>query len=313
MAVLAYIELDNGSPKKTSLEAVAYASKVAEQFGTEAIAVSGSVSDDLSKLGNYGASKVLQTSLTEISASTIANLLNKVVEITNADTVILPKGITTDLAAALLTVKIDASIGTNAIELPNFDNGFAIKKGVFSGKAFAEVTLTNAKKVVTIKKNAVELQATDSEAIVDTLDFSPETSRITVKEVQKQEGDLLLTDADIVVAGGRGLKSADNWNIVEDLAETLHAATGCSKPVSDMDWRPHHEHVGQTGINVAPNLYVAIGISGAIQHLAGVSSSKTILVINKDAEAAFFKSADYGVIGDAFEVVPKLNEALKNA
>ncbi len=311
MAILAYIELEDGSPKKTSLEAVTFASKIAENDGTQVIAVAPSVANDLASLGNYGASKVLQASLSEVSADAIADLLAQAVEKTGASTVVVPKSIATDLAAVFLATKIGAALGTNAIEIPTFENGLTIKKGVFSGKAFAEVTLMGDKKVITIKKSAVELNPTDATASVEPFDATVEPSKVVVKEVKKQEGDLLLTDADIVVSAGRGLKAPENWGMIEDLAKTLGAATGCSKPVSDMDWRPHHEHVGQTGIKVAPNLYVAIGISGAIQHLAGVSSSKTIVVINKDPEAPFFKSADYGIVGDAFEIIPKLNEALK--
>jgi electron transfer flavoprotein alpha subunit len=208
-------------------------------------------------------------------------------------------------------VKLEASVASNVIALPTLSNGFVVRKGVFTGKGFADVQLPNAVKVLTVKKNAVAATPTNATATVSTLDVTVAASAVTVKETHKQSGDISLPEADVVVSAGRGLKGPEHWGIVEDLAKTLGAATACSKPVSDMDWRPHHEHVGQTGIKVSPNLYIALGISGAIQHLAGVNSSKVIVVVNKDPEAPFFKSADYGIVGDVFEVLPKLHEAFK--
>jgi electron transfer flavoprotein alpha subunit len=201
------------------------------------------------------------------------------------------------------------------VGLPDTSSGFKVRKGVYTGKAFTEVNMTTDKKVITVKKNGFDYVVGDGTATVTdgTVAISAEDTKVQVLETKKQDGTILLPEADLVVSAGRGLKGPENWGMIEELAEVLGAATACSKPVSDVDWRPHHEHVGQTGIKVSPNLYIAIGISGAIQHLAGVSSSKVIVVINTDAEAPFFKAADYGIVGDAFEVVPKLIEALKNS
>jgi electron transfer flavoprotein alpha subunit len=309
MNVLVYIESENGLPKKSSLEAVAYGAAIGSQV--IALAQSDVATADL---GKYGADKVLQfNTSTKLEASQIADIVAQAAEAQNAEVIIFAKSILNDLAAPMVGVKLDASVASNVIALPDLSKGFVVKRGVFSGKAYAELGMNKAKKVLTIKKNAVTLTEKNKSAVIESFNPTISTSPIQVKETTQKTGDILLTDADIVVSGGRGLKGPENWGIVEELAKTLHAATGCSKPVSDMDWRPHHEHVGQTGIKVSPNLYIAIGISGAIQHLAGVSSSKTIVVINKDAEAPFFKAADYGIVGDAFEIVPKLTEALKRA
>jgi electron transfer flavoprotein alpha subunit len=220
-----------------------------------------------------------------------------------------------DPVAARVAIKTNASLVSNVTELPDMDGGFKVKRSIYTGKAFAIVEMMGDKKIIAIKKNAVDVLDNGSDASVET--FSPQlqdadfNAKITSSE--KATGTVLLPEADIVVSGGRGLKGPENWGMIEDLAEVLGAATGCSKPVSDMDWRPHHEHVGQTGVKVSPSLYIAVGISGAIQHLAGVNSSKNIVVINKDAEAPFFKAADYGIVGDAFEVLPKLIEAFKSS
>jgi len=195
--------------------------------------------------------------------------------------------------------------------LPATSNGFTVKKNVFSGKAFANVTINTAKKIVALNPNSYSITTTDGSAEVAGLNVTVDTAKVQVTATSKVEGDVPLTEAEIVVSGGRGLKGPENWGLVTDLAKVLGAATACSRPVADVHWRPHHEHVGQTGIAIAPNLYIAIGISGAIQHLAGVNRSKTIVVINKDPEAPFFKAADYGIVGDAFEVVPKITEAIK--
>ncbi|GAB4469318.1 MAG: electron transfer flavoprotein subunit alpha/FixB family protein [Thermoflexibacter sp.] len=307
MNVLVYIESENGLPKKSSLEAVAYGASIGSQV--TAVATNDTATADL---GKYGADKILQFNITaKLEANQIAEVVTQAAEAQNAEVIIFTKSILNDLAAPMVGIKLGASVASNVTALPELSKGFVVKRGVFSGKAYADLALNNAKKVLIIKKNAVALIEKNKTATVETFNPTISPSTVQIKETTQKTGDILLTDADIVVSGGRGLKGPENWGIVEELAKTLHAATGCSKPVSDMDWRPHHEHVGQTGIKVSPNLYIAIGISGAIQHLAGVSSSKTIVVINKDAEAPFFKAADYGIVGDAFEIVPKLTEAFK--
>ncbi len=310
MNVLIYIESENNAPKKSSLEAVAYGAAIAKG---QVIAVASS-DTATAELGNYGADKVLQfTASAKLEASQVAEIVAQAAQAQSAEVVIFAKSILNDLAAPMVGIKLAASVASNVIELPDFSKGFVVKRGVFSGKAYTEVALNNAIKVLSIKKNAIVMTEKGKTATVESFIPTMAISPISIKETTQKTGDILLTDADIVVSGGRGLKGAENWGMIEDLAKTLHAATGCSKPVSDMDWRPHHEHVGQTGIKVSPNLYIAIGISGAIQHLAGVSSSKTIVVINKDADAPFFKAADYGIVGDAFDIVPKFTEALKKS
>ena len=217
--------------------------------------------------------------------------------------------------SARVAIKLDASLVSNVVALPETGSGFKVKRSIYTGKAFATVELNKAKKILAIKKNAVEVKETGGTANVEAfnVDLSDADFATKITNTEKASGDVLLPEAEIVVSGGRGLKGPENWGMIEDLAKSLGAATGCSKPVSDMDWRPHHEHVGQTGVKVSPNLYIAVGISGAIQHLAGVNSSKCIVVINKDEEAPFFKAADYGIVGDAFDIVPKLTEAIKAA
>jgi electron transfer flavoprotein alpha subunit len=218
-----------------------------------------------------------------------------------------------DAVAARLAIKLQAGLVSNVVELPNLESGFVVRRSIYTGKAFALTTVTTANKILAIKKNAIDQKVDGPVAVVEafavTIPDADFASKIT--DTDRSTGEVLLPEADIVVSGGRGMKGPENWGMIEDLAKTLGAATGCSKPVSDIGWRPHHEHVGQTGVKVAPTLYIAVGISGAIQHLAGVNSSKCIVVINKDPEAPFFKAADYGIVGDAFEIVPQLTAALK--
>ena len=319
MSILVFIESADGAIKKTSLEAIAYAAAMNDG---DVIAVAmGSTIDSgaLEKAGSYGATKVMHASderLNEDQIQAYASVLNQAMEQTGANTLVLAKSSLGDPVAARVSIKQQAALASNVVALPETtSDGLVVKRSIYTGKAFAYTTLTTDKKIIAIKKNAIELQESGDTATVETFSPTLEDSDFTVNitSTEKSEGEILLPEADVVVSGGRGLKGPEHWEIVEDLAKTLGAATGCSKPVSDMGWRPHHEHVGQTGIKVSPSLYVAVGISGAIQHLAGVNSSKNILVINQDEEAPFFKAADYGVVGDAFDVLPKLTEAIKAA
>lgn len=319
MSVLVYIEHAEGKVKKTSLEAVSYANALAAKTGegdVVALALGTIDQAELAAVGKAGAAKVLQVSDSRLDAGVIqahATAVAQAFEKAGASTVVLAKSSLGDAVAARLSIKIKAGLVSNVVELPNTDGGYLVKRSIYTGKAFAETSLTTANKILAVKKNAVDLKTDGGDAAVEALEVSIPDSDFASKIVstERATGEVLLPEADIVVSGGRGMKGPENWGMIEDLAKTLGAATGCSKPVSDMGWRPHHEHVGQTGVKVAPSLYIAIGISGAIQHLAGVNSSKCIVVINKDPEAPFFKAADYGIVGDAFEVVPKLNEALK--
>ena len=318
MAILVFVESAEGAIRKTSLEAVAYAAALGDSE-VVAVAMGNTVAEEgLSKLGSYGATKVLHASderLNEGQIQAYASVISQAMDQTGATVLVLAKSSLGDPVAARVSVKQRAALASNVVALPESTDPFVVKRSIYTGKAFALTTLTTDKKIIAIKKNAIELSESGNSATLEafspTLDEADFTVNIT--ETKKSEGDILLPEADLVVSGGRGMKGPEHWEIIENLADTLGAATGCSKPVSDMGWRPHHEHVGQTGIKVSPSLYVAVGISGAIQHLAGVNSSKNILVINQDEEAPFFKAADYGVVGDAFEVVPKLTEALKAA
>lgn len=319
MSVLVFVEGVDGEIKKSSFEAVSYASELAKKKNTDAVAVViGSYpANALEAIGKYGAKKVLSITNEKLKQALIqpyATVLAEAAKKENADIVVLSKSSIADAVASRVAVKLKAGVVSNVVEIPDLSNGFKVKKSIYTGKAFANVDLKSEKKVITISKNAYPATESGSNASVEVFNPAiPDTDfNTSIKEVSKATGDVLLTEADIVVSGGRGLKGPENWHLVTDLAKALGAATGCSKPVSDLDWRPHHEHVGQTGIKVSPNLYIAIGISGAIQHLAGVNSSKVIVVINKDPEAPFFKAADYGIVGDAFEVVPKLIAAAKN-
>jgi electron transfer flavoprotein alpha subunit len=313
--VLIYVEAENGAAKKSFLEAVSYGAAVAEMLGGKAIAIATAdlSTDHAGEVAQFGADKVLHYGGTVVQGSQIAELVAAAAQQENAAVIITAKSINADLAVPMIGAKLKAAVATNVTALPDLSNGFTVTRAAYTGKAITQVSLTGAVKVLSIKKNASSLKEYNKVLVVESFSASISPSKIIVKEVKKQTGEILLPEADIVVSAGRGLKGPENWGMIEELAKTLGAATACSKPVSDMDWRPHHEHVGQTGIKVSPNLYFAIGISGAIQHLAGVNSSKVIVVINKDPEAPFFKSADYGIVGDAFEIVPKLNEALKAA
>lgn len=321
MSILIFAEVVDGEVRGTSLEAVAYGATLAKMQGTEASAlVLGTSLDNeaLTQLGNYGVSKVINIADERLNQGVIqaySSAIGQAVESASASTVIFAKSSLSDAVAARLAIKMKAGLASNVAELPVLDNGFVVKRAVYTGKAFQNTAIKADNKILTLKKGAISAEKTDNTATVETFEANLSEADFGVKitNTEKVTGQVLLPEADLVVSAGRGLKGPENWGMIEELAQVMGAATGCSKPVSDLDWRPHHEHVGQTGVKVAPNLYIAVGISGAIQHLAGVSSSKVIVVINKDADAPFFKAADYGIVGDAFEVVPKLVEAFKNA
>ena len=316
MPILVFVEHAEGKIKKTSLEAVAYAHAMGGPVS--AIALGTVDNAELENLGKYGAEKVLQATdekLNQESIQAYTSVLVKAMADENADTLVLANSSIGTPVAARVAVRIKASLATNVVSLPETSSGFVVKRSIYTGKAFSNVELTNARKVIAIKKNAAEAKETGGTVSVTPYSVSLSDADFNTKilSTEKATGDVLLPEAEIVVSGGRGMKGPENWGMIENLAKVMGAATGCSKPVSDMGWRPHHEHVGQTGVKVSPQLYIAVGISGAIQHLAGVNSSKYIVVINKDADAPFFKAADYGIVGDAFDVLPKLTEAIKAA
>ena len=314
MATLVFVESAEGKIRSTSLEAVAYAHALGN--GVTAIALGTVDKSELEALGKYGAQKVLHASDAKLDQGIVqayTSVITKAMQDENADVLVLANSSLGTPVAAKIAVKLGAAFASNVVEVPNTSSGFVVKRSIYTGKAFSLVEMKSAKKVIAIKKNAAELKEVGGTAQIVpfavTLSDADFNAKITSTE--KATGEVLLPEANIVVSGGRGMKGPEHWGMLEELAKTLHAATGCSKPVSDMGWRPHHEHVGQTGVKVAPQLYIAIGISGAIQHLAGVNSSKCIVVINKDADAPFFKAADYGIVGDAFDVIPKLTAAIK--
>ena len=316
MSVLVFIDrTDEGHIKKASLEALSYGAQLGQLLGqaTEGV-VLGSASEDLGSLGQYGVSKIHQVShdaLQQFDAQVYTAVLAQVAEQTGAGVIVFSNNSSGKSIAPRLSVRLKAGLVSGAVSLPEVSSGFVVKKNVFSGKAFAEVAINSEIKIISLNVNAFTIKQTEGTAEVSAFHASVEPPKLKLIGSSKTEGKLSLTEADIVVSAGRGLKGPENWGIVEELADSLGAALACSRPVADAHWRPHNEHVGQTGIAIAPNLYVAVGISGAIQHLAGVNRSKVIIVINKDAEAPFFKAADYGVVGDVFEVVPKFTEAVK--
>lgn len=309
--ILVFAESADNSFKKSTQEAISYAREIAETSGgTVTALVIGSA--DASNLGNCGAHRVISVDHTGAFASdSYSAILTDVAKSLQADLLIISNTYSGKSIAPRVAATLDASLATNVISHPNTSGGFAVKRGVFSGKAFAWVELSKSCKILSITPNSFEIKQWGGNAAASTQTVNS-TSSITVEQVNKVTGKIALTEAEVVISGGRGLKGPENWGMVEELADALGAATACSKPVSDMGWRPHSEHVGQTGITIKPNLYIAIGISGAIQHLAGVSSSKVIVAINKDPEAPFFKAADYGIVGDAFDVLPRIIAAAKN-
>lgn len=319
MSILVYVENTDGKFKKSAFEVVSYAKAIAEQSENEVVALSiGDVDEEqLGLLGKYGANKVLHVNTEQLKSfvnQAYAAIIADAAKSTNTSIVILSNSFSGKGLAPRVAAKLEAGLADGAIELPILNGEtLQVKTGAFSGKAFAYVALTSVIKVIALNPNSFEVKQSEGTANIESYTPSIDASDFStiVKDIIRATDKISLPEAEIVVSAGRGLKGPENWGMIEELANVLGAATACSKPVSDAGWRPHSEHVGQTGIAVSPNLYIAIGISGAIQHLAGVSASKTIVVINKDPEAPFFKVADYGIVGDAFEVVPKLIVALK--
>ena len=313
MCILIYTESENGKFKKCALELASYGRVIADQLGVELIAASFN-HGEYQTLGTYGVERVIQISdpkLDKFTAERYAANLASVVKENGVKLVLLSSSANAKYLAPLLAVSISAGYASNVVGLPESMNPLSVKRSCFTNKAFNTCVLDNELNIISLSNNSFGLNEDPKEIISETKsDVSSETNFV-LEKVEKTSGQITIADAEIVVSGGRGLKGPENWHLIEDLASTLGAATACSKPVSDMGWRPHSEHVGQTGKPVASNLYIAIGVSGAIQHLAGINSSKVKLVINIDPEAPFFKAADYGVVGDAFEVVPKLIEKLK--
>ncbi len=315
MSLLIYAESQDGKFKKVAFELASYAKKVAESMGTTVTAVTvnaGNVSD----LANYGVNKVLKVTndkLGNFNAKAYADVVKQAAQKEGAKVIVLSSTTDSLYLAGLVSVGLDAGFASNVVGLPLSTSPFQVKRNAFSNKAFNITEISTDVKVISLAKNSFGLVESSSSLVEE--DFAPSLNdadfSVKVESVEKTTGKVTIADADIVVSGGRGLKGPENWGMLEELATTLGAATACSKPVSDLGWRPHSEHVGQTGKPVATNLYIAVGISGAIQHIAGINSSKVKVVINTDAEAPFFKVADYGIVGDAFDIVPRLTQKLK--
>ena len=316
MSILIFTEHSDGVIKKASLEAISYGVALANKAGSEAHAfVMGKTSASLNDLGDYGIKKVFHV-VPDVEGpsdtKSIAQLISTFIEEQQSTVLIFANTLTAKGVAPRVSVRLKAGLVSGAVALPQLEDGFVVRKNVFSGKAFSDVKILTSKKIITLNQNAFEITKKSVAVEVIEQKMSVHSSALSVLEVNKTAGAIPLAEAERVISGGRGLKGPEHWGMVEELAKLTGAATACSRAVADAHWRPHHEHVGQTGLAIAPNLYFAIGISGAIQHLAGVNRSKTIVVINKDPEAPFFKAADYGIVGDAFEVMPKIIQAVKD-
>jgi electron transfer flavoprotein alpha subunit len=316
MSVLVFADARGGQIAKATNETIVYGKKIADQLSTSVTVVTyGNVDNAvLEGLGSYGASKVLVCkNVSEEQDDALASLVHEAAKTEDSSVIVFSFDPSGKALAPKLSARMGAGLVAGVIDVPSIEGDqMTVTKNVFSGKAFAKYRINTPKKILSLLPNSIQIEKTEATASVE--EFNPDlpSNRLRLKETKTLGGEgIPLPEAELVVSAGRGLKGPENWGIVEELAETMGAATACSRPVSDMDWRPHHEHVGQTGIAIRPNLYIAAGISGAIQHLAGVNGSKTIVVINTDPEAPFFKAADYGVVGDAFEVLPRLNEAFK--
>lgn len=315
MSILIYAESLEGKLKKTAFELASYAKKVAAETGTTVTAVTVNA-NDVSALSKYGVDKVLTVKsdkLKSFNAKAYADAVKQAAQKEDAKIILLSSSTDSLYLAPLVAVSLEAGYASNVVALPESISPFRVKRNAFSNKAFNVTEISTDIKVLAIGKNSFGL--VESESSLTEEEFSPSLNdndfTVKVESSEKVTGKVTIADAEVVVSGGRGLKGPENWGMLEDLAAAFGAATACSKPVSDLGWRPHSEHVGQTGKPVASNLYVAVGISGAIQHIAGINSSKVKVVINSDPDAPFFKVADYGVVGDAFEIVPKLTEKIK--
>jgi electron transfer flavoprotein alpha subunit len=315
MSVLIFIDQADGHVKKASLEVLSYGAKLAEQLNTTAEGVVlGTVKEDLSALGKYGVKKIHHVAnelLDHLDAQVFTKVIAQAAQASGAKVIVFSNNIDGKAIAPRLAARLKAGLVAGAIALPDTSNGFTVKKNVFSGKAFANISLNSDIKIISLNTNSFPITEVEGVAEVATLNATVDTPKVKVIATNKVTGEIPLSEAEIVVSGGRGLKGPENWGMIEELAKLLGGATACSRAVADVHWRPHHEHVGQTGLAISPNLYIAVGISGAIQHLAGVNRSKVIVVINKDAEAPFFKAADFGIIGDALEIVPKIIQDVK--
>lgn len=314
MTVLVYSESENGKLKKSAFETTSYAKALSEKIGSEVICVSFNCSDS-ELLIKYGADKIINienSNLKEFTSKTYSNVITQIIDKKDISLVMLSSSADAKYLGSYLAGITDSTYVSNVVELPESIDPFIVKRSCFTNKAFSSTEINGDLKILSISSNSYGAKENNGEGIIEKFEINEVNTTFKVSKIEKQSGNVTIADADIVVSAGRGLKGPENWHMIEELAEVLGAATACSKPVSDMGWRPHSEHVGQTGKPVASNLYIAIGISGAIQHLAGINSSKVKLVINNDPEAPFFKAADYGVIGDAFEVIPDLIKKLKS-
>jgi len=313
MSVLVFADSTDGKFKKTSFEVVSYGKKVAEQLASNLVVLTINASD-ASELYKYGAEKVVAVSndaLLTFNAKEYAAVIVQVAQKENATVVVVDSSINSLYVSPLVAVSLDAGYASNTVSAPSSINPFTVKRKAFSNKAFSNTVISSEYKVIGLAKNSFGIHENPVSGVLESFDVQVAASGVKSEKVERVSGKVTIADADTVVSAGRGMKGPENWGMIEELADVLGAATACSKPVSDLGWRPHGEHVGQTGKPVASNLYIAIGISGAIQHLAGINASKVKVVINTDPEAPFFKAADYGVVGDAFEVIPSLIEKLK--